>query len=154
QGQVTGDIQMGWIAPLDVTGRVQRATVPLASLQPAPSGQRPHEMFLGWLLAADGSLGVFPVARGDRCSDGLLTRAGVAIPLGGCAEEPSVAVELGGRLFVLHATPDGLAVSAAPARRAARAPRDREIEAPISLRELARIPTGGSLRAFSLGAGA
>ncbi|MFT3768695.1 MAG: hypothetical protein QM820_24885 [Minicystis sp.] len=154
QNPVAGDIQLGWVTPLDVEGKIHRVTLPPAQFELAPGAYRPHELRLGWVLAENGSLANIPIGVSGHCGDRLLATAGIARRTGGCAPEPAVAVDLGGRTFVIHAPFDAVTVSAsaASAPRGGRA-RAGDPAAPVSLRELSRTPVGSSVRGFAFGAG-
>ena len=152
---VLGDVELGWVAPLDTTAVLRRATVPLARLGLAPGGPRMHEVRLGWLLTPDGGLETFPVGPREPCLAGLLELTGISRPLGGCADDASVGVDLGGRVILVHAAQETLVVSAAdlpshPPRRGARA----GLGPPVAVRELHVRPVGGALAGFTFGVGA
>jgi hypothetical protein len=160
QATLTGDVEVGWVAPFDLDGRVRRATVPAAQLEAGSRARRPQEMHLGWLLAPDGHLDTFATGDEDHCPARFLSRLGIARGLGGCAGEPAVGVELGGRVLVIHAASDQLVLSvatampmAAPAARARRVGPERAGDPAAALRELGRSPVGAALRAFAFGAG-
>jgi hypothetical protein len=122
-------------------------------------------MHLGWLLAPDGHLDTFATGDGEHCPERFLARLGIARGLGGCAGEPAVGVELGGRVLVVHPAFDQLVVSTAaapparargPGRARAGDPRagdPRAGDPAASLREVGRWPVGASIRAFAFGAG-
>jgi hypothetical protein len=122
-------------------------------------------MRLGYLLDPEGGLEVLPIGYRDTCPSTLLEIAGLSRPLGACAEDRAVGVDLGARVIVLRPAYDGLVVSAAdpPPRRKDAAPsggrRARAIEPaagarPSALHELHRTPLPSGLRSFALGAGA
>jgi hypothetical protein len=146
-----GDAELAWVQPLDTTAALRRATVPLTRLGLAPGGQRVHELGLGWLLTPGGGLSTFPVGAREPCLAGLLEAAGIARALGGCAEEASVGVELGGRVILVRAAREAITVSAAelPApRRAGAGP-----ALPVATRELHVTHVGGALTGFTFGVG-
>jgi hypothetical protein len=146
-----GDAELAWIPPLDPAAPIRRTTVPLGRLGIAPGAYRPYELKVGYLLdaAASATLGVFPVGPADRCFATLLEAARIARPIGGCAGDPSVGVELGGRVIVLHASYQGLLVSAANA-----GPRRGSLFLPAALRELGRTPLPFRADGFAFGVGA
>jgi hypothetical protein len=106
------------------------------------------------LLARDGSLEVFATGAGDACDKTMLELAGFTRPLGACAQEPSVAVDLGGRVVVVHAASAaievGVAEDAAPTQGRRFSP---SVRIHGALRTVHATPVGASLRGFSFGAG-
>lgn len=159
----TGDAEVAWVAPLDLAGTIQRVSMPLGQLGLGAPVFRGRDVKLAYLL--DPASGLDAIATGSReaCLAGLLDTAGVTRPVGGCAEEPSVGVDLGGRIFTLHPRSDTLVVSAAeaPPRRRPKegAVRPRgaaeavEAKLPLALHDLARTPLGGNSQGFTFGAG-
>jgi hypothetical protein len=139
-----GDAEIAWISPLDPAAVIHRVTVSLASPGLDLPPQRPYEARLGYLLDLDprGRLDLFPIGRREACLDHLLDRAGVTRPLGGCAGDLAVGVDLGARVVLAQPAFDSLIVStaASPSRGA-------------TLRELLRSPTAAT-RGFSFGVGA
>jgi hypothetical protein len=138
-----GDAEIAWISPLDPAAAIHRVTLSLASPGLGLPPQRAYEARLGYLLTGDprGELQLFPTGRREACLDHLLDRAGVTRPIGGCAGDLSVGVDLGDRLFFAQPSGDAVIVStaASPTRAAV-------------LRELARVPTAAT-RGFSFGVG-
>lgn len=134
-----GDVELGWITPLDPAGTVHRRTLSLARTGLAGSA-RLRELRLGYLLQPDGGLGLLPIGYRDACPATLLELAGLVRPLGGCVEDRAVGVDLGERVVTLRPAWDAVVVSAAAERGA--------------LRELHRTPLPGGLRSFAFGAGA
>ncbi len=141
-----GDAEIAWISPLDPAAAIHRVTVSLAAPGLDLPPQRPYEARLGYLLDLDldprGRLDLFPIGRREACLDHLLDRAGVTRPLGGCAGDLAVGVDLGARVVVAQPAFDSLIVStaASPSRGA-------------TLRELRSSPTSAT-RGFSFGVGA
>lgn len=136
-----GDAEIAWISPLDPAGAIHRVTLSLAAPGLGLPPQRPYEARLGYLLDPRGHLDLFPTGRREACLDHLLDRAGVTRPIGGCAGDLAVGVDLGARLFLAQPSSDSVIVSTAdsPSRAAV-------------LRELARAPTAAT-RGFSFGVG-
>ncbi|APR80625.1 Hypothetical protein A7982_05972 [Minicystis rosea] len=151
QTPLTGDVQLGWVAPLDVEGKVRRATVSTSQLAASSGGHRSYEMRLGWLLTPDGGLDTFSIGASDHCHDRLLTAAGITRPMGGCLHD-AVAVDSGGRIVLLQASHESIVISAssAPAKRAAHG-RVTEPRAPA--RDLASTRVGSIVRGFAFGVG-
>ncbi|WP_437766319.1 hypothetical protein WMF27_25210 [Sorangium sp. So ce281] len=159
-GASLADAELAWIAPLDLRAEIRRATVPLASagLQLA---YRPYEAPIGLVIDRDGR--VAPVAAGpaEVCLAGLLDAARVTRPIGGCAPQPAVGVDLGDRAVFLSPRHDGLAVSSVDLRGArGEAPLARPAGGgpPPAIRELhvqrtARATAAQRAR-FAFGAGA
>jgi hypothetical protein len=135
-----GDVELGWITPLDPAGTVHRRTLSLARTGLVNGNTRLREMRLGYLLQPDGGLGLLPIGYRDACPATLLELAGLVRPLGGCVEDRAVGVDLGERVLSLRPAYDALVVSSAAERGA--------------LRELHRTPLPGGLRSFAFGAGA
>jgi hypothetical protein len=136
-----GDAEIAWISPLDPSGVIHRVTLSLAAPGLGAPSQRAYEARLGYLLDPRGELDLFPIGRRESCLDRLLDRAGVTRPLGGCAGDLSVGVDLGDRLFLAQPTTDSVIVStASSASRAA------------LLRELRTSPAAAT-RGFAFGAG-
>ena len=140
-----GDAEIAWISPLDPSGAIHRVTLSLAAPGLAVPSQRAYEARLGYLLDARGELDLFPIGRRESCLDRLLDRAGVTRPLGGCAGDLAVGVDLGARLFLAQPTADSVIVSTAAAATASRSPAGL-------LRELRTSPTANT-RGFAFGAG-
>jgi hypothetical protein len=149
---LVGDVEVGWIAPLDTAATIHRITLPVAALDLPSGSYRPHEFRLGWLLAADGGLASIALG-GERCQSRFLERAGVTRAIGGCLAEPAVGVDLGGRLFAVHPSYEILEVISGSAPVTARG---RAAAAPVSLpHELWRsAPAGVALHDFAFGVGA
>ncbi len=160
-----GDLELGWVAPLDLQGVVQRRTFSFARAGITAGSPRLREMRLGYLLDPTGELDLLPIGYRDTCPSTLLEQAGLARPLGGCAEDRAVGVDLGGRVVVLRPAYDALVVSAAdpPPRRDDGDPRGGKPARAVdpartalrsALHELRRTPAPSGLRSFALGAGA
>lgn len=137
-----GDAEIAWISPMDLAGEIHRVTLSLSASGLGLPPSRPYDARLGYLLDPRGELDLFPIGRRETCLDRLLDRAGVTRPLGGCAGDLAVGVDLGTRLFVVQPSGESVIVSAAasPSRAAV-------------LRELRSSPTA-TTRGFSFGAGA
>ncbi|MEP7119664.1 MAG: hypothetical protein ABJE95_02095 [Byssovorax sp.] len=136
-----GDAEIAWISPLDPSGVVHRVTLSLSAPGLGLPSQRAYEARLGYLLDPRGDLALFPTGRREACLDHLLDRAGVTRPIGGCAGDLSVGVDLGASLFLVQPSSDSVILSTAdsPSRAAA-------------LRELQRVSTAPT-RGFSFGVG-
>ena len=153
----SGDVEIGWIAPLDTSATIRRARVPVSLLATKSTGWRSPAMPLGWLLADDGRLDAIPLGRGDRCQERVLATAGVARAVGGGADDRTAGVEIGGRTFAVQVAYQSIAVSAGTVARRERAPARGSVQAsrdPASLRLLTITPTGAPLHGFSIGVGA
>jgi hypothetical protein len=155
----TGDADVAWITPLDVTGTVHRVTVPLSRLGLSGRRYRTYEVRTGYLLAEDGGLELFATGWREQCLASLLDLAGVTRPLGACADEPSVGVDLGGgRVVVIHPPYElGISVAEAPPRRGSGGRRDPApggFSIPVALHEIHRTATSSGGRGFTFGAGA
>jgi hypothetical protein len=160
----TGDAEIAWVAPLDLSGKIQRVETPLAQSGLGPQGFRGREIKLAYVLDPSSGLDAIATRSRESCIAGMLDAAGVTRPVGGCAEEPSVGVDVGGRLFTLNPRSDALVVSVAegarrrrpkegPAR--PRAPAEADpAKLPVALHDLARSPLGGPSEGFMFGAGA
>jgi hypothetical protein len=106
---------VAWLPPLDPAAPIRRQTIPLARIGLPPGANRVYEMRVGYLLGPEGEISTFAVGSGDSCISGLLEAAGISRPLGACANDPSVGVDLGGRIVVLHPSWGTLHVSVAEA---------------------------------------
>ena len=137
-----GDAEIAWISPLDPAAAIHRVTLSLTAPGLGLPSQRAYEARLGYLLGPRGELDLFPIGRRETCLDHLLDRAGVTRPIGGCAGDLAVGVDLGARLFL--AQPSGESVIVSTAASSSRA---------AVLHELLRAPTAMT-RGFSFGAGA
>ncbi len=146
----SGDVELAWAAPLDLTGALRRFTVPLARLGLAPGAERVYGPVTGYLLAPDGGIDAFAVGYGERCLAPLLDLAGATRPLGACAQPGSVGVDLGGRVVVLHAGSDWLDISVAEAPLLSA--KSHAFTVPVALHAVGQVTTGPR-RAFTLGAG-
>lgn len=160
----SGDVDLAWVSPLDLTGVIRRTSVSLARTGLSALMQRGLDVKLGYLIDAEGGLDMLSTGYHEACLAGLLDTVGITRSLGGCAEDPSIGVDLGGRVLVLHPAGDALVVSAAdapPRRRAA--PLKGKVggarlaegapPVPVALRELARTPIGAGSRGFTFGGG-
>lgn len=100
QAVMTGDASVAWVPLLDVAAPIRRADVPLASLN-LDLRYRPYDVRLGYVIDQGGR--VSPIAAGtkDSCVAAILERAGVVRPIGGCAGESTLGVDLGSKI-VLH----------------------------------------------------
>jgi hypothetical protein len=155
QMPLSGDVDLAWVAPLDVTGTLRRLSVPVARLGLPAGTHRAYELRIGYLLAPDGGLEAFSTGY-HECFGSLLETAGITRPLGACAEDPAVGVDLGGRVVVVHPDFEGLVVSAAevqPLRPRAPGP-GAAFTIPVALHELHRTHAGDAVRGFLFGAGA
>ncbi|WP_437521049.1 hypothetical protein WME79_28305 [Sorangium sp. So ce726] len=160
-GPSFADAELAWIAPFDLRAEIHRATVPLASAGPLQLAYRPYEAPIGLVIDRDGR--VAPVAAGppEACLAGLLDAARVTRPVGGCAPQPAIGVDLGDRAVFLSPRHDGLAVSSVDFRGArGEAPLARPAGGgpPPAIRELhvqrtARATAAQRAR-FAFGAGA
>ncbi len=155
----TGDVEVGWTAPLDVTGAIRRLTLPIARLGLGPNTNRIYDLRTGYLLTPEGGLSTFAVGShpGAECFARLLELAGIARPLGACATDRSVGVDLGGHVMVLSVAWNTLQVSAAEvpplSRGGARSTRPGAA-VPVALHELHVTSPGGPVRGFAYGIGA
>ncbi|WP_438031704.1 hypothetical protein [Sorangium sp. So ce204] len=160
-GSSFADAELAWIAPLDLRAEIHRATVPLASAGLLQLAYRPYEAPIGLVIDREGR--VAPVAAGpaEACLAGLLDAARVTRPVGGCAPQPAIGVDLGDRAVFLSPRHDGLAVSSVDLRGArGEAPLARPAGGgpPPAIRELhvqrtARAAAAQRAR-FAFGAGA
>jgi hypothetical protein len=176
QPSSSGDVELDWVSPLDLTGTIRRSTLALSRIGMTAGSHRAYEVKLGYIVDAHGGLDVVPVGSPDACLSSLLERAGISRSVGGCAEDPSVGVDLGSKVLVLHPTHDAIVTSAANAvprpktrasarvgdpRATSRSSGARPVEdegtalsaVPVALHELARTATGPGTRGFTLGAG-
>ena len=149
----TGNLDLTWVAPLDTDARVRRASAPLTLLDGGSSGHRPGEMRLGWLLASDGGLEAIALGPSERCPERLLAHAGVVRAMGGCAEDATVAADVGGRTYALRATYASIELSVAEITHRGKA-RAASPSAVSSLLPLGRVTLGGPLRGFVFAIGA
>jgi hypothetical protein len=154
QVAASGDAELAWVSPLDLAAKVSRRTVSLARFG-AVTSQRLYDLRTGYLLGEGGRVEAFATGYREQCPRELLEEAGVVRALGGCAEDPAVGVDLGGRVIVLHWGYDGFSVLAADtpasARRDARGARGSTIAA--GLHELSRVSDGWTARGMTVGAG-
>jgi hypothetical protein len=113
---LSGDIDLGWIEPLDPLAVVHRVSVPW-SRTGITNAQRMYEIRLGSLLLADGTID--PIAQGYRGSDSCMASvgeiAGIMRPIGGCVDEPTFGVEALGKLLLVHPTYDQIIFSSSEA---------------------------------------
>lgn len=146
---LAGDVDLGWLTPLDVSGAVHRAAIPLAAFASADGEVSTHELEIGWALAPDGSIDAVPAGSPDHCPARILTRAGITLPISGCVEPPLLGAEARGRLYLLHPDLDTLRVFTAPA------PPRRGLppSGAVALREIASIHAGGAIHGVSVAAG-
>ncbi|WP_437720694.1 hypothetical protein [Sorangium sp. So ce861] len=155
------DAELAWIAPLDLRAEIRRASVPVAGAELSQLAYRPYEAQVGLAIDRDGRVAPVAVGPRDACLAGLLDAARVTRPIGGCAPQPSVGVDLGDRAVFLSPRYDGLAVSAVDLRGEAGAARGAPASArPFgsgALRELhvqPAAPMVGPQARFAFGAGA
>jgi hypothetical protein len=168
QAAMTGDVDLAWIPPLDLGAPLRRATLPIGAAGLGSNTYRPYEVKLGYLLGPGGDLDLFPIGYREGCLASLLDLAGITRPLGGCAEDHAVGVDLGGHVVLLQAAWDGLVISAAdaaPRRKAegeavsgkgtskAKEPEAASPKIAAALHELMRNPGAGAGRGFLLGMG-
>ncbi len=153
----SGDVDLAWITPLDLTGEIHRGAVPLSLLS---SRSRSLDLRLGYLLTPGGGLEVFAANRYGQCHAGLLDWAGMTRPLGACADDPAVGVDLGGRVVTVSRLRDALTVSVAEGapRPGSRGegpgrPPSGPASLPSALHTVHRTQAGGPLEGVVVGAG-
>jgi hypothetical protein len=108
-----GDADLAWVAPLDPAARIRRLSIPMSSGLLGGLAHRPYEAFISHVLDRAGR--VTPIAAGpsNTCLAALLDHAGATRPLGGCAPQRSVGVEIEGRVLLLTSDHRGQVVTAA-----------------------------------------
>lgn len=154
----SGVVEVGWVPPLDLAAPVRRATLPLPSDLSAGGPSRLHEVRVGWLLAASGAVEPLAATSHAACPAALLDRAGVTRPLGSCAPDGALGVELDGRAVLLGA-PHGasqlvIAIADLSRPRAGRsAPSGASPALGLGVRERARIRLAASSRGIAYGIG-
>jgi hypothetical protein len=91
---MSGDAEVAWTPLFNAAAPVRRATVPLANVN-LDLKYRPYDVRLGYVIDAAGR--VSPIATGskDTCIAPILEKAGVVRPIGGCAPESTLGVDLG-----------------------------------------------------------
>lgn len=145
------DVEVGWLAPLDVSARLRRGTIPGSLLDPSQGTRRVYDLRVGFLLGARGPE-ILALDRGSYCGERALAAAGLVRPLGLCAEEGSVGVEIGDRLFFLGASREELTIQTTAAAGRARPGKGAAPALPAPLTKLASHPAS-RLREFLVGAG-
>jgi hypothetical protein len=98
----SGDAEIAWVPPLDLDAPVRRTTTPLAKAG-TDLKHRLFEARLGYVIDPEGRVSAIAVGSREACLAGLFDEAGLTKPSGGCAPEPSVGVDLGGRMVLLNA---------------------------------------------------
>lgn len=92
------DIDLAWVEPLDLEGRVHRATTPLArsglTLQ-----HRPYDARLGYVMDEDGRVELIPTGNKEACLGPVLEDAGIVLKVGGCLDDPSMGVRIKDRII-------------------------------------------------------
>src|SRR5262249_45349866 len=111
----TGDVDVGWLPLFDLAAPARRVVIPQAQASARASKQRPYEVHLGYVIDSGGR--VDPIALGTEasCAAPLLEAVGAVRRLGTCLPDPTVGVEVGGRLVLLTTQQDALVVSASDA---------------------------------------
>ncbi len=153
---LTGDIDIVSLTPLDPAGMLRRQSIPIPRLGLPPGAHRLYDLRIGYLLEPDGNLSTFATGHPDACNATFLEIAGISRPLGTCADDPAVGVNLGGRVVVVHTSWDGLNVSVAdapPAPSKVLGARERSFHLPVALHSIHRISNGAMARGFSIGVG-
>lgn len=146
----TGDAEIAWIPPLDLAAPIRRATIPLSRGGLAGATHRPYEVRLGYVIDGAGAIEPLPIAPKEACASALLEDAGVVRSLGGCHPDPTMGVNLGDRMLLIHSPNDAHVVSVidVPSRDGEKRP------LATAPRELHRTPVApGSPRAHTFGAG-
>jgi hypothetical protein len=98
----SGDAEIAWVPLLDLDAPVRRIIKPLAKAG-ADMKHRPYEVRLGYVIDLEGKVSAIPIGAKETCLAGLLDDVGLTRPSGGCAPDPSVGVDLGGRMVLLSA---------------------------------------------------
>jgi hypothetical protein len=142
------DVELAWVEPLDLDGRIHRATVPLSSAGVALQW-RPHEVKLGYVMDEDGRLEVLPTGPKTACLGSLLEEAGVVTKLGGCVEDPAVGIRIKDRILVGSERWNGYSILAIDL------PRSEGGAAAVGVaqRQLREVRTPSALRGFTVGIG-
>jgi hypothetical protein len=149
---MSGDAEIAYLPLFDLSTPIKRATVPLSRLGPTPF--HPFEVRLGYLLDEKGAVRPVVTYSFGRCAAPLVDEAGLTLPIGGCADDPTVGVLLGGRALLLHHGNGSQSVSVVDlpedkgGRRGDRAP-----VTPGARRELWRRDLPSEGREFTMGAG-
>lgn len=105
------DIELAWVEPFDLEGRVHRTTVPL-SRAGVTLQQRPYDVRLGYVMDEEGRIELIPTGQKEACIGPVLEEAGIVMKVGGCLEEPSMGVRIKDRVITGSARWGSFAVSA------------------------------------------
>ncbi|EYF04366.1 hypothetical protein [Chondromyces apiculatus] len=148
QGTPLGEVPLSWLVPLEVWGRVRRATVKLDSDPTGVLKYRASEAQVGFFLDRAGK--VVPVAAGvdSGCFASLLDDAGITWPVGGCVARGAVGAALADRLVMLAPSYRGLSLSTVSLPAAGRVPVQRDLATSLVPRGMAaRYTFGAGVRA-------
>jgi len=106
---LSGKVEAAWMRPLDVTGRIHRSTLSLDGEQIERSS---FWLRVGYALRKDGGIDPFAISSSQECAAPLSVRLGMLSPMGGCHPDPSVGVEVDGRVLIVSGSSSELEVTA------------------------------------------
>lgn len=93
------DIDLAWVEPFDLEGKIHRATLPL-SRAGVTLQHRPYDQRLGYVMDEEGRIDLVPTGQKEACLGPVLEEAGAVLEVGGCLEEPSMGVRIQDRIFL------------------------------------------------------
>jgi len=143
------DVDLAWVEPFDLDGKIHRATVPLSHAGLSLSS-RPYEVRLGYVMDEEGRVDLLPTGSKELCLGALLEEAGVVAKVGGCVEDPAIGIRIKDRIIVGSARWSGYAIVAIDLPHAA----DGVAAVGSAQRELRLMHGSASMRGFTVGIGA
>lgn len=142
------DLDLAWVDPFDLDGRVHRLTVPL-SRSGVTLQDRPHEQRLGYVVDEEGRVDLVATGSKERCLAPVLEEAGIVAKVGGCLDEPSAGVRIKDRIIAGSGRWNTFALTAIDLPSS-----DGSAAIGSAVRELRTVRVPASLRGFTVGIGA
>src|SRR5262249_4411300 len=109
----TGDVDVGWLPLFDLAAPARRMVIPQAQASARASKQRPYEVHLGYVIDSSGRVDAIALGTDASCAAPLVEGVGAVRRLGTCLPDPTVGVEVGGKLILLTTQQDALVANAA-----------------------------------------
>lgn len=142
------DIELAWVEPFDLDGRVRRLQIPLAR-SGVTFQQRPYDARIGYVMDEDGRVDLVAAGPKETCLGPVLEDAGIVMKLGACLEDPVMGVRIKDRIVAGTARWGTFTITAVDLPSAS----GGAAAIGSAVRELRTVSTPSTLRGFSAGVG-